>query len=270
MKSYLKIIFAAFLAVFFTGCLGSTTGAGAVGANRTQLLLVSESTMEQSAVQSYAQVVAQAKQKGALNTDAATTARVRAIAKKLILQSKVFREDALKWDWRVNVITDKTVNAWCMPGGKIVVYTGIINTLALTDAQLAAIMGHEIAHALREHSREQASYDQLRQIGIFAVSQVAGGTAGNLANLASQYTFTLPFSRSHETEADHVGTELMARAGYDPYEAVAVWQKMEKLSATSTPEILSTHPSHETRIKDLTEVAKKVYPLYEKAKKSGK
>ena len=254
----------------FTSCLSSTTSAGAVGANRNQLLLVSEETMEQSANESYAQVLAEAKAAGVLNKNPATTARVRNIANRLIKQVGVFRSDALSWDWQINVITDETVNAWCMPGGKIVVYTGIIDSLKLTDGELAAVMGHEISHALKEHSREQASHDALQSIGIFAVAQLLGlkdlGTS--MLALAAQYTISLPFSRSHETEADHMGTELMARAGYDPYEAVNIWKKMSQLSGSSVPEILSTHPSHETRIKDLQSTAATVYPLYQAADKA--
>lgn len=255
------------MAFSFTSCLSSTTSAGSVGANRNQLLLVSEEEMQQSANESYAQVLAEAKAAGVLNKNPATTDRVRNIANKLIAQVGVFRTDALSWDWQVNVITDETVNAWCMPGGKIVVYTGIIDSLKLTDGELAAVMGHEISHALKEHSREQASQDALKNIGIFAVSQIAGlGDLGTAAlALAAQYTISLPFSRSHETEADHMGTELMARAGYNPYEAVNIWKKMSELSGASVPEIMSTHPSHETRIKDLQSTAAKVYPLYEAA-----
>ncbi|MCR5763039.1 MAG: M48 family metallopeptidase [Treponema sp.] len=251
-------------------CLSSTTSSGAVGADRQQLMLVSEETMEQSAKESYAQVLAEAKAAKTLNTNSATTNRVRNIATRLIRQVGVFRNDALSWDWQINVITDDTVNAWCMPGGKIVVYTGIINTLSLTDGELAAVMGHEISHALKEHSREQASQDALTNVGIFAIAQIIGlGDLGTtVLALASQYTIALPFSRSHETEADRMGTELMARAGYDPYEAVNIWKKMAAISGSSVPEILSTHPSNESRIKDLQSVAEKVYPLYQSADKA--
>lgn len=264
-----NIIFAVFVAFCFAGCLASTTGSGLVGADRGQLMLISSATMDEAATTEYAKIIDAAKTAGTLNKDAKTTNRVKNIANRLINQVGTFREDATSWDWQVNVITEDTVNAWCMPGGKIVVYTGIIEKLSLSDAQLAAIVGHEIAHALREHSREQASQDQLRSLGVLAVGELAGlGDLGvNILNLASQYTITLPFSRSHETESDHIGTELMARAGYDPNEAVVVWEKMEKLGGSNMPEILSTHPSHATRIKDLKEIAQKVYPLYQEAKK---
>jgi len=254
--------------IFLSSCVTTTTSAGAVGADRKQLMLVSEAEVEQSANEQYAQVLAESKKAGTLNNDAKTVQRVRNIADRLIAQVPVFRSDAISWDWQVNVITEQTVNAWCMPGGKIVVYTGIIESLKLTDGELAAVMGHEIAHALKEHSRERASQSGIQNIGIATASAIFGldQTKTQLLGTASQIAFGLPFSRKHETEADHVGTELMARAGYDPYEAVNIWKKMSELSSSQPPELLSTHPSHESRISDLKGIAKKVYPLYEAAK----
>ena len=152
-----------------------------------------------------------------------------------------------------------------MAGGKIVVYTGIIDSLKLTDAQLAAVIGHEISHALREHSREQVSRAKLKNVGTAAVSELFGLNSAEqtVVNLAAE-ALSLKYSRSQETEADNMGTELMARAGYDPNEAVKVWEKMSALSKSSTPEFMSTHPSHETRIENLKEISDKVYPLYQK------
>ena len=267
----LALLVSIFIGVVFSGC-ASTTQGGVVGANRTQLLVVSEEAMNQSATLAYADTLKKANASKTLNTDKKQTDRVKNISTKLINQVGVFRPDALKWNWEVNVINDKTVNAWCMPGGKIAVYTGIINSLKLTDAELAAVIGHEIAHALREHSREQASQDQLKNVGIFAVSQAAGlGDLGTAAvNMAAHYTISLPFSRSHESEADLMGLELMARAGYDPHAAVNVWKKMSLLSEGSTPQFLSTHPSNETRIQELNKAIPKVMPLYEATKKSTK
>ena len=211
----LVLLVSIFIGVVFSGC-ASTTQGGVVGANRTQLFVVSEEAMNQSATLAYADTLKKANASKTLNTDKKQTDRVKNISTKLINQVGVFRPDALKWNWEVNVINDKTVNAWCMPGGKIAVYTGIINSLKLTDAELAAVIGHEIAHALREHSREQASQDQLKNVGIFAVSQAAGlGDLGTAAvNMAAHYTISLPFSRSHESEAflnepsEHSGTDV--------------------------------------------------------------
>ena len=258
--------------VLLTSCMTTTTAAGSVGADRKQVMLVSEEEMNQSAIEAYDEVLAEAKKAGTLNTNQATLQRVQKIAKKLIAQTPTFRQDAISWDWQVNVIKEDTINAWCMPGGKIVVYTGIIDSLNLTDGELAAVMGHEIAHALKEHSRERASQSALQNIGVAATAALLGlkETGTQILGLAAEFTLGLPFSRKHETEADHVGTELMARAGYNPYEAVNIWKKMEEVSGSSVPEIMSTHPSHATRIKDLQGIAETVYPLYLEASKQAK
>lgn len=267
MKNMFKVLAFVFGAIVLSACT-STTAGGMVGADRSQVMLVSESAMNQQAEESYAEVIAEAKKNGTLNPDSATTARVRRIANRLIAQSGSFRKDAMNWNWQVNVIKEDTVNAWCMPGGKIVVYTGIIDSLKLTDGELAAIMGHEISHALKEHSREQASKDTLTSLGVAIISEIAGfGDLGyTVLALGTQLGLTLPFSRKCETEADNMGTELMARAGYDPHEAVNVWVKMNKLGGGSVPQILSTHPSNDSRIKNLSSIAERVYPLYQSAK----
>lgn len=220
--------------------------------------------MDKISAEAYVKALKEARDKGKLNIDPILTKRVRDIANKLIAQTGTFRDDALKWKWQVNVVDEDTVNAWCMPGGRIVVYSGIVNKLNLTDAQLAAVMGHEIAHALREHGREQATTNQLVGVGVLAIATAVGlGSAGITAlGIATQFSISMPFSRSHETEADRIGTELMARAGYDPKEAVEVWVKMNKTNVGKIPEILSTHPSNESRVKDLKEIALKLEPIY--------
>jgi len=265
------LIISLILAFGLQGC-ASSTQSGAVGIQRNQLLIVSEKEMEKSADKAYQQVLDKAKKAGKLNPDPKMTARVRAIAKRLIPQTAVFRKDAPNWDWEINVIDSPELNAWCMPGGKIVVYSGIIQKLKLTDAELAAIMGHEIGHALREHGRERASEAILQQFGLQALALGTGvkGPYLDLASTVAQVTFTLPFSRLHETEADHIGVELAARAGYNPFAAVKVWQKMIKISKNAPPELLSTHPSSKRRMKDLKKYAQKLYPLYvEACKKLG-
>ncbi len=249
-----------------------TTQSGAIGLDRTQRMspLVSAEQLNEGAVVAYSQVIGEAQKAGNLNTDRAMTARVRAIADRIIPTVGVFREDAKNWDWKVNVINSDQLNAWAMPGGKIAFYSGIIEKLKLTDAEIAAIMGHEIAHALREHSRERVSEETNKSlvIGILGQATGAGQNAQALADLVYQTTLGLPNSRLHETESDRIGVELMARAGYDPRAAISVWQKMAKVSGGgSGPEFLSTHPSHDTRIKDLTDYAARVMPLYEQARK---
>ena len=249
----------------------NTTQGGAVGVDRAQTMsnLVSARQLEQGAVQAYQQALTQASQKGALNRDAAQTARVRAIAQRLTPHTAAFRADAPGWKWEVNVLTSPDVNAWCMPGGKIAVYTGLIQKLNATDDELAAVMGHEIAHALREHSRERAS--QQMSAGLLAtVAGVAlGGGQGtmDMANVVAQLTYTLPNSQLHETEADRIGVELAARAGYDPRAAVSLWQKMKQAGGGGPPQFLSSHPSSDTRIADLEDYSRRVSPLYQAARK---
>jgi predicted Zn-dependent protease len=252
------------------GC-GRTTQSGAVGVEREQLLVVSSKEVDQAAAQQYAKTTAEAQKKGLLDRDPAQVQRVQTISKRLIAQVGVFRKDALGWKWESHVITSKELNAWCMPGGKMAVYTGLIEKLALSDDELAAIMGHEIAHALREHGRERIS----QQIAAGAAVGVAGALLGlgsggtDLAGMVAQVTFTLPNSRLHEQEADRIGVELAARAGYDPRAAVNVWKKMSQSGGGAPPEILSTHPSPASRIKDLEVYAAKVMPLYDTARRGG-
>lgn len=249
-----------------------TTSSGSVGVDRKQYMsgMVSETALEQEAAQQYASLVGQAKAQGALDVDAAQTQRVKSITQKLIQQVGAFRPDAANWKWETHVLNSSEVNAWCMPGGKIAVYTGLINQIKPTDAELAAVIGHEMAHALREHSREQVSQQMATNLGLSVLSAVTGaGATADLGSALSEVMFTLPNSRTHEAEADRIGVELAARAGYDPRAAVTLWQKMGALSAgSSPPEFLSTHPSAASRSADLTAAANKVMPLYQQA--SGK
>jgi predicted Zn-dependent protease len=258
------------LAMALVAC-SSTTEQGTVGVKRSQLLLVSSAELDRAAAAQYRQVVQREIPNGNVNRDPQQAERVRAIARRLIPQTAVFRKDAPAWKWEVNVITSPEVNAWCMPGGKIAFYTGILEKLQLTDDEAAAIMGHEIAHALREHGRERASQQLATTLGAAAVGAVLGiGQGGaDLVGMVGQVTFLLPYSRLHETEADRIGVELAARGGYDPRAAIALWQKMAKLSGGGgPPAILSTHPSNEDRIKDLGGFSQKVMPLYEEARKT--
>jgi predicted Zn-dependent protease len=263
------VIFLSATLALGAGCQSvDTTRQGAVGVERHQRMLVSSEQMNAGAEKAYADVLAQAKAKNALNTDAAAVERVRAIANKLIPQTVAFRDDATKWKWETNVLTTNEVNAWCMPGGKIAVYTGLIQKLNPTDDELAAVMGHEMAHALREHSREQASHQMAQGLGLGVLGAVTGlgDTAMNLSQMALDVTFNLPHSRTDETEADRIGVELAARAGYDPRAAISLWQKMEKLGGSQPPKFLSTHPSNESRISDLQNYSARVLPLYQAAK----
>jgi predicted Zn-dependent protease len=257
-------------AALLPGCQTvETTKAGAVGVDREQRMMVSSQEVEAGSKQAYAQMMAEAQKKGVLDKDAAMLKRVRDITQRLVPHTAVFRSDAAKWPWEVHVISIDEVNAWCMPGGKMAMYTGLVQKLNATDDEIAAVMGHEIAHALREHARERIS----RQMGTQMAVGIAGALFGigemgqNIGGMVADVTLNLPNSRLHETESDRIGVELAARAGFDPKAAVTLWEKMAKQSGGGQPpKWLSTHPSHEDRINDLRAYAEKVAPLYAAAK----
>jgi len=255
-----------FASLALTGCQTvNTTQSGTVGIDRSQRVfsMVSAEQLDSEAATLYQQTLAEAKTKSALNPNAAETARVRNIAQRLIAQTGTFRQDALAWNWEVNVIGSDEVNAWCMPGGKIAVYTGFMQKVQPTDDELAAVIGHEIAHALREHSRERVSQQMVTGFGLNVLNAVTGSQVGtDMASKLADVTFNLPNSRTHETEADRIGVELAARAGFDPRAAVTLWTKMDKLGGASQPQFLSTHPSAASRIADLQQASARVLPLY--------
>ena len=238
-----------------------------VDVQRSRLLLLPAATVEKSASQQYSQLMRSAAQKNALNADRQQVERLRNIARALIPHSTRFNPDAAKWRWEVNLLSSKQVNAFCMPGGKIAFFTGILDQLQLTDDEVAVIMGHEIGHALLEHGRARMSQQVLKNVGIsvaaavFNLGQVSAELLGQAANLA----VSLPYARKQETDSDLVGMELAARAGFDPRAAVSVWQKMQKLGQKSgsgqPPQFLSTHPSHESRIREIEANLPKVLPL---------
>ncbi|MFT5780899.1 MAG: putative Zn-dependent protease [Pseudomonas sp.] len=261
------------LALCLTACQSvNTTNSGAVGVDRKQYMfsMLSSQEVDQMSAQSYQQTLSQASAKGVLDKNSANARRVNAIAKRLIAQAPVFRADSAQWDWQVNLIDTKELNASCGPGGKIIVYSGLIEQLHLSDDELAAVMGHEIAHALREHGREamsKAYATQMAQQGIGALLGL-GQDSMALADNVVQYSMTLPNSRANENEADLIGLELSARAGYNPDAAISLWQKMASASASdgAPPEFMSTHPSSGSRIAALQSAIPKVMPLYQQAK----
>lgn len=258
------------LACGLTACQTvQTTNPGAVGVDRKQRMLVSEEQVEEGAKAAYDQELEKARKQGALNSNRETYKRVQTISQSLIPHTSTFRPDATRWKWEVNVQDSDDVNAYCMPGGKIMVYTGLVEKLQATDAELAAVIGHEIAHALREHSRERLSRAYAEQLVLAGIGFAtgAGDTTMALASQISAITFQLPHSREQEAEADRIGLELMARAGYDPNASVSLWQKMGKVGGGGPPEFLSTHPSGESRIRDLEANIPRVLPLYQQAQK---
>ncbi len=268
----LYVIVLSTLSLQLAGC-ATTTNDSVSGVSRSQFMLLPASQITSMSSQAYTQTLAEAKKKNALNTDQAQLARVRAISNKLIAQVGVFRPDAANWKWEINVEKSDQVNAYCMPGGKIMVYTGLISKLNATDDELGAVIGHEIAHALREHGRERMSQAYVQQFGLQALASLvtgsAGGAAVQAAGMGSQLFFALPNGRNQETEADKIGLELSARAGYNPDAAITLWEKMGKLGGAKPPEFFSTHPANDTRIANLRALAPKVRPLYEAAKAKG-
>ncbi len=250
------------------GCATTTEG-GAVGANRSQLMLISPEEMDKMAADSYNKLKADTGAKGELNKDPALLHRVRAVAARIEPQTAVFRKDAPGWKWEVNVISSNELNAFCMPGGKIMFYSGLISTLHLTDDEIAIVMGHEISHALREHSREQVSQAIAAKTAIDIGTALLGlGTqAADAAAIGYQNFLATKFSRTDEAEADRIGLELAARAGYDPRAGVSLWRKMIAASKGGRPpEFLSTHPAEEKRIAEIESLLPTVMPLYEAAR----
>ena len=259
-----KIFTTLTLALALSACTNSTN-VGVSNVNRSQLFLFSSDEINAEAATLYSQTLSENQSKHTLNTDKALYNRVNKVAQRLIAKAPFFREDAKDWAWEVNVINADILNAWCLPGGKIAVYSGLIKDLKLTDDELAVVIGHEIAHALREHSREQASSQALTQgaIGIAGIFGI-GNIGVSLSNIASNVFISLPFSRAHETEADRIGLELCALAGFNVDAGVSVWQKMSQANSDKPIELLSTHPSDESRISDLERLSSELKLQYKK------
>ena len=234
--------------------------------------LVSAEQVEGAAVQQYGQLLAEARSQNALAPSGhPQLVRLRFIAERLIPHTYEWNPRARNWNWEINLIGSKQVNAFCMPGGKIAFFTGILEKLQLSDDEVAMIMGHEMTHALREHAREQigkgAATRGVVEIGsaILGLGNIGRAVAGGVGQLVN-----LRFGREDETEADLIGLELAARAGYDPQAGVTLWQKMSALGGSSTTEWLSTHPASGTRIRDIEANIPKVEGLYERAPKPSR
>ena len=267
IQSFVTVLVSACLLVACT----STSRPGVVGVERTQFMMISAAQIDRISASSFEQQAKAAQKKNILITSGPQYERLKTIANLLIPQTAVFRDDTRTWGWGLQLIDSPMVNATCAPGGRITFYTGIINKLNLTDDEIAAIMGHEIAHAVREHGREQVSQALAQNV----FSNVALATAGpgsaksiDAANQIMQYVLVLPNSRQNEKEADAIGLEIAARGGYDPRAAITLWEKMSKESkGKNPPEFLSTHPSNQNRIKELAALMPRVMPLYEAVKR---
>jgi len=238
---------------------------------RKQLMLVSESQAIEESAKAYPQILAPIQKQGKLNDDAAMKARVDKITARLVAQAIKYRPETESWDWQVAVIDDpKTLNAWCMAGGKMAIYSGIITQLNLSDDEIAQVMGHEIAHALAKHTAERMSTamasDAVLQIGAMLLGSNSASSQMTMqaAAVATTVGLQLPNSRKQESEADRIGIELAAKAGYDPHAAPRLWEKMLQASGTKgQSDFLSTHPQSEKRQEALTALIPQVMPFYD-------
>jgi len=239
---------------------------------RSQMMLISEETAIEQSGEAYQAMLKPLKEKGKINNDPSVVKRVEIITSRLVAQAVEYRPESKTWDWSVRVIDDpEVVNAWCMAGGRMAIYTGLINKLDATDDEIAQVMGHEISHALLAHTAERMSRAIALQLGIITVAATQGSdTQGQLvvqgAALAAIVALELPNSRTAEAEADVVGIELAAKAGYDPHAAETLWAKMAKVggSGESRFDFLSTHPAPVKRMETLRELVPEMMPYYEK------
>ncbi len=250
------------LALFtLSACATSPTG-------RSQFMIVSPEQAISSSREAYVQTLLPLQKEGKIDANPATSKRVRLITGRIIAQAIQRYPNTRNWEWTVKVIDDpETVNAWCMAGGKMAIYTGLINKLHATDDEIAQVMGHEISHALANHTAERMSMALATQLGLSGVAIAAGdsvykGAILSGSSLAAATAITLPNSRTSETEADQMGIALAAKAGYDPRAAVTLWQKMAKVGGSSPPQFLSTHPSPANRQQTLSALAEQMMVYY--------
>lgn len=249
--------------------VGALSSCSTTPTGRKQLSLVSEQQAINSSKMAYVETIGGVQKEGKLNTDPALIKRVRAITNRLIPQAVALRPETAQWEWQVNVIEDDAeVNAWCMAGGKMAVYTGLIKQIKPTDDELAQVMGHEISHALANHSAERMSVALASNLGVSLVGVLTDSKLAEVGGLAAaKLAVELPNSRTGESEADQIGIELAAKAGYDPHAAVTLWQKMGALGGGGqTPQFLSTHPSPTNRQQTLEALVPKMMPFYAAAR----
>ncbi|MDB5803802.1 MAG: Zn-dependent protease with chaperone function [Betaproteobacteria bacterium] len=242
-----------------------------VGKPSSMARLVPAGQVEQAAGQQYEQLKQAAIQKNALAPpDDPRVRRIREVARRILPFTPKWNPRAAEWKWEINLIGSRQINAFCMPGGKIAFYTGIIDGLQLSDDEIAIVMGHEIAHALREHARERIAKQVATNAGANILSHALGlGRVGSTAVGASAGLLSLKFSRDDETEADTVGLELAARAGYDPRAGITLWRKMQAANKGAPPQWFSTHPGSANRIKEIERHLPQVMPLYQRALQAG-
>jgi predicted Zn-dependent protease len=257
IKPFVKSLGAALCLLWLAACATSPTG-------RSQLMLVSEESAINASKTAYTEMLKPFEEEGKLDNDPALKARVERITGRLIAQAIIMRPETKNWEWSMKILDDpETVNAWAMAGGKMALYTGLVEKVKPTDDELAQVLAHEISHALAKHTAEKMSVALATQLGVVAVGastdnqNVLAGSA-----VAAQLAILLPNSRSAETEADRIGIELAAKAGYDPRAAATLWRKMGEVGGAKMPQFLSTHPSPSNREETLSKLANKMMPYY--------
>lgn len=264
-----KCVFSILLPLFAILLSGCATN---VVTGRSQLMIVSEQSAINQSTSAYSSLIGGLSKSGKLSKDEKLITRVQNITNRLITQAIIYRPATKIWNWNVTVIDDPdTVNAFCMAGGKMAIYTGLINKVNPSDDELAQVMGHEISHALASHTAEKMSVRLTAELAVVAITASANQNnqqaAHDISSLAALTLVTLPNSRVAENEADTIGIELAAKAGYDPHAAVTLWEKMIKASGqTSRFDFLSTHPASPKRIEALAALEGKMSPIYDTGK----
>ncbi|MCB1189524.1 MAG: M48 family metallopeptidase [Leptospiraceae bacterium] len=254
MKKYIALLF--IFLIILIDCATSPLG-------RKRVLLVKDDEINQMGIKSFAEM----KQKTPIEKDPSINRYVKCIANSVL---GVIHDDTGVQSWEIVVFKDDTANAFALPGGKIGVHTGIL-PIAKTKGQLAAVIGHEVGHVIARHGAERISDQMIEEKGIAVIGSVTESkTVAGALGLGAQYGFMLPFSRKHESEADLLGLEYMSEAGFNPEESIKLWQNMEAAGGSGTPEILSTHPSGETRIQNLKDHMDESLKKYKQAQANGK
>ena len=259
MKRFILLLVSALV---ITACATSPTG-------RKQLMLVSPEQAISASKEAYLQTIQPLREKGKVDSNQKTAARIRFITGRIVAQTIALFPHTRQWEWSIKVIDDpETINAWCMAGGKMAIYTGLINKLKVTDDELAQVLAHEVSHAIANHTAEKMSVALASQLGVMGVGLATSGSEHGRAALAGSalaavVAIQLPNSRSAETEADLMGIELAARAGYNPYAAASLWKKMEEAGGSGPPQFLSTHPAPTNRQATLSRIAPKYMELYQ-------
>lgn len=258
MTTINRLLILSLIAPLMVACATSPTG-------RRQLMLVSEESSIISSKEAYLSTVSQLDKAGKLEHDRAINARVKIITGRLVTEAIKMRPDTANWEWSVVVIDDpEMVNAWCMAGGRMAIYTGLLQQVDPTEDELAQVMAHEISHALAKHTAEKMSMQMATAVGVAVVGVASDNTGVALtgAALTAMLAVNLPNSRAAEKEADLIGIELAAKAGYNPAAAVTLWKKMAAVSKSRTPQFLSTHPAPENRRQNLAKLESEMAPYY--------